>query len=180
MTGVVLTGGPGSGKTTLLEALAQAGYAVEPEAGRAIIRQEQEGGGDALPWRDRALFARKMLDHDIAAHGRSQTSGRLTFHDRGVPDVVGYLTLCDLPIPADMDRAARTLRYHRRVFIAPPWAEIFGQDAERRQDFDEAERTFAAMAAVYPSYGYELVELPKATLVERVAFVLDQLDAGLT
>ncbi|HBI19146.1 MULTISPECIES: AAA family ATPase [unclassified Brevundimonas] len=180
MTGVVLTGGPGSGKTTLLEALAQEGYAVEPEAGRAIIRQERDRGGDALPWRDRALFARKMLDHDVAAHGRSRTSARLTFHDRGVPDVVGYLTLCGLPIPEDMDRAARALRYHRKVFIAPPWAEIFGQDAERRQDFDEAERTFAAMVAVYPSYGYDLVELPKATLVERVAFVLDQLDAGLT
>ena len=180
MTGVVITGGPGSGKTSLIDALAQAGYAVEPEAGRAIIREEQGGDGEALPWRDRALFARKMLDHDIAAHGRSQTSGRLTFHDRGVPDVVGYLTLCGLPIPDDVDQAARTLRYHRRVFIAPPWAEIFGQDAERRQDFDEAERTFAAMVAVYPSYGYDLVELPKATLVERVAFVLDQLDAGLT
>ncbi|GAW41714.1 hypothetical protein SH203_02123 [Brevundimonas sp. SH203] len=180
MTGVVLTGGPGSGKTTLLEALAQAGYAVEPEAGRAVIREEQRSGGEALPWRDRALFAQRMLDHDIAAHGRSQDSGRLTFHDRGVPDVIGYLTLCDLPIPREMDRAARTLRYHRRVFIAPPWAEIFGQDAERRQDFDEAERTFDAMAAVYPDYGYELVELPKATIVERVAFVLDRLGPGLT
>lgn len=178
MIGVVITGGPGSGKTSLIDALAQAGYAVEPEAGRAIIRDEQGAGGEALPWRDRALFARKMLDHDIAAHGRSQQGARLTFHDRGVPDVVGYLTLCGLPIPDDVDQAARTLRYHRRVFIAPPWLEIFGQDAERRQDFAEAERTFAAMAAVYPTYGYDLVELPKATIVERVAFVLDQLGLG--
>jgi predicted ATPase len=180
MTGVVLTGGPGSGKTSLLEALAQAGYEVEPEAGRAIIGEEQKRGGEALPWRDRALFAQKMLDHDIAAHGRSRRNGRLTFHDRGVPDVVGYLTLCKLPVSKEADQAARTLRYHPRVFIAPPWPEIFGQDAERRQDFEEAERTFAAMVRVYPNYGYELVELPKATIAERVAFVLDRIDLDRT
>ena len=175
MTGVVITGGPGSGKTSLIEALADAGHPVEPEAGRAIIRLQQAEDGQALPWRDRALFAQRMLEHDIEAHERSRSSAGLVFHDRGVPDVIGYLTLCGLPIPDHLSQAAAALRYHPKVFIAPPWPEIFGQDAERRQDFDEAKRTFDAMAAVYPTYGYELVEMPKATVAERVAFVLDHL-----
>ncbi|RZJ92379.1 MAG: ATPase, partial [Brevundimonas sp.] len=85
------------------------------------------------------------------------------------------LTLCGLPIPDHLSQAAAALRYHPKVFIAPPWPEIFGRDAERRQDFDEAKRTFDAMAAVYPTYGYQLVEMPKATVAERVAFVLDHL-----
>ena len=38
---VVITGGPGAGKTTLIEALAVRGHAVRPEAGRAIIRDQQ-------------------------------------------------------------------------------------------------------------------------------------------
>nr|WP_314187633.1 AAA family ATPase [uncultured Brevundimonas sp.] len=173
MTGVVVTGGPGSGKTSLIEALANLGYDVEPEAGRAIIRQQQSVDGPALPWRDRALFAQRMLEHDIEAHDRSRANG-LVFHDRGLPDVIGYLTLCGLPVPDHMSDAARMLRYHPTVFIAPPWPEIFGQDAERRQDFDEAKRTYEAMAAVYPHYGYRLVAMPKATIAERVAFVLDQ------
>ena len=56
------------------------------------------------------------------------------------------------------------------------WPEIFGPDAERRQDLDEARRTFEAMAAIYPAYGYELIELPRASVEARAAFVLDRLD----
>lgn len=41
MIGVVITGGPGSGKTSLIDALAQADMRSVPEAGRAIIRDEQ-------------------------------------------------------------------------------------------------------------------------------------------
>lgn len=59
---IVITGGPGSGKTTLIEALAAAGHVLEPEAGRAVIRQQQAEGGDGLPWRDQARFAELMLD----------------------------------------------------------------------------------------------------------------------
>jgi predicted ATPase len=32
-----------------------------------------------------------------------------------------------------------------RVFVAPPWAEIFAQDAERKHDFVEAVRTHSTV-----------------------------------
>lgn len=172
---ILVTGGPGSGKTSLIEALAAAGHATSPEAGRAIIRRQQAIGGQALPWRDRALFAELMLDRDMDAYARAEDTAAPVFFDRGVPDVVGYLTLCGLPVPAHIEGAARDIRYDRRVFIAPVWPEIFVQDAERRQDLDEAQRTFDAMVEVYPRFGYDLIELPKAPVAERVAFVLSRL-----
>jgi hypothetical protein len=175
---IVLTGGPGSGKTTLLEALATAGHATSPEAGRAIIRRQQAIDGEALPWKDRALFAELMLDRELEAHARAEGAAGPVFFDRGVPDVVGYLTLCGLPVPAHMERAAQDIRYDRRVFIAPVWPEIFGQDAERKQDLNEARRTFDAMAETYPRFGYELIELPRAPVAERLAFVLKSLTAA--
>jgi predicted ATPase len=174
---IVLTGGPGSGKTSLIEALAAAGHATSPEAGRAIIRRQQAIDGQALPWRDRALFAELMLDRDLEAHARAGDADAPVFFDRGVPDVAGYLTLCGPPVPAHVERAAHDVRYDR-VFIAPVWPEIFGQDAERRQDLDEARRTFDAMAEVYPRLGYDLIELPKAPVAERLAFVLEALRAA--
>lgn len=175
---IVLTGGPGSGKTTLLEALAAAGHATSPEAGRAIIRRQQAIDGEALPWKDRTLFAELMLDRELEAHARAEGADGPVFFDRGVPDVIGYLTLCGLPVPAHMERAAQDIRYERRVFIAPVWPEIFGQDAERKQDLDEARRTFDAMAETYPRFGYELIELPQAPVPERLNFVLKSLTAA--
>lgn len=172
---IVVTGGPGSGKTSLIEALAAAGHATSPEAGRAVIRRQQAIDGQALPWRDRALFAELMLDRELEAHARAEDATGPVFFDRGVPDVVGYLALCGLPVPPHVERAARDVRYDRRVFIAPVWPEIFAQDAERRQDLDEAQRTFDAMAAAYPRFGYEVVELPRVPVAERLAFVLSRL-----
>ncbi|MBN9069855.1 MAG: AAA family ATPase [Rhizobiales bacterium] len=168
----VLTGGPGSGKTTLIEALKAKGYATAPEAGRTVIRDQIATGGSALPWADRLLFAECMLAFDLRNHAEAREWSGPVFFDRGVPDVVGYLELCGLPVPPATGKAARSYRYARRVFALPPWPEIFGQDAERKQSFDEAERTYRAMVAVYSRLGYELMEAPRAQVDERADFVL--------
>ena len=70
-------------------------------------------------------------------------------------------------------KAAEAFRYCRRVFIAPPWREIFTKDAERRQDFAEAEQTYEALAETYTQLGYKLVTVPCLPVAERLKFVLD-------
>lgn len=174
----VLTGGPGSGKSTLIEALARTGYARSVEAGRGIIQDQVAIGGHALPWRDPPAFAELMLCWEMRSYRMARELAGPVFFDRGVPDVVGYLRLLGLPVPRHMEKAAEIFRYNRRVFIAPPWPEIFHQDSERKQDFDEAVRTYQAMVATYRGYGYELVELPRCTVEERVRFVIE--NAGIT
>ena len=167
----VITGGPGSGKSSLVAALAQAGFPHMPEAGRAIIQDQVAIGGSALPWADRAAFAELMLTWELRSHREARAFAGPVILDRGVPDVMGYLTLCSLPVPDHMHRAADLYRYNRTVFLAPHWPEIFAQDAERKQSPGEAEATCQAMIKVYTSLGYELVMLPLAPVPERVAFV---------
>jgi len=167
----VITGGPGSGKSTLLAALAEKGLPHMLEAGRAVIREEVAAGGTALPWDDRDAFADRMLAHDLSSYEEAQTKDGVLFFDRGIPDIIGYRTLCGLDIPADLTRAAESNRYNRHVFIAPPWAEIYAQDTERKQDWDEAVATHDVMALVYQELGYTLVPLPLASPDERAAFV---------
>jgi predicted ATPase len=74
-------------------------------------------------------------------------------------------------------KAAETLRYHRRIFIAPFWPDIFGQDAERRQSADEAKRTCEAMKKIYTELGYDLVPLPLCSVEERMRFILCETSA---
>jgi predicted ATPase len=57
-----------------------------------------------------------------------------------------------------MAKAAELYRYNRRVFIAPPWPEIFEQDRERKQTPEEAARTYDAMVATYFELGYDLAD----------------------
>ncbi|MGB3387500.1 MAG: AAA family ATPase [Pseudaminobacter sp.] len=174
----VVTGGPGSGKTTLITALSAAGFCSTVEAGRAVIRHQAAINGPALPWNDPALFAELMLCWEMRSHAMASGETGPVFFDRGLPDIAGYLRLSGLPVPAHVETAAKTMRYNRRVFILPPWPEIFSQDGERRQDFREAERTYEAMIDAYTTYGYDLVTVPRLPVEERRQFVLDA--AGLS
>ena len=169
----IITGGPGSGKTMLITALG--GINRMPESGRAVIQDELATSGDALPWHDPLAFAGKMLEKDTASwEAAHQLKGPVIF-DRAIPDAVGYLTLSGLAVPPHIARAAAQYRYNRRVFIAPPWREIYETDSERKQDFAEAERTFEVLSGVYRECGYELSELPKLPPSARAQFVVERL-----
>ncbi|GGE34463.1 ATPase [Agaricicola taiwanensis] len=168
----VITGGPGSGKSTLIGALSARGYETTEEVGRRIIQEQQTVGGKALPWADKALFAELMLSWEMRSYRDKMGSRNVVFFDRGVPDVVGYLELEDIPVPCHASRAAQTLLYAPRVFLCPPWPEIFGQDAERKQTLEVAARTYDTMVRTYGALGYELVEVPRATVDERADFVI--------
>lgn len=171
----VVTGGPGSGKSALIVALAEQGHRCMPEAGRAIIRDQAAIGGTALPWADRGAFAELMLGWELRSWREAATLPGPVLFDRGVPDVIGYLELCSLPVPAHLRKAADIVRYNPRVFVAPHWPEIYVRDDERKQSLQEAEATCRAVCRAYAALGYELVELPLASVVERADFVTARL-----
>lgn len=173
----VVTGGPGSGKTALINSLERLGYCRSLEAGRGVIQDQVSIGGHALPWDDQVLFSELMLCWEMRSYRMAQNSSGPVFFDRGVVDVLGYLRLIGHEFPEHMRQAAKTFRYNHCVFIAPPWEEIFRNDRERKQDYDEAVRTYDALAAAYTACGYELIELPRAPIEERVRFVLQHASA---
>ena len=107
----VVTGGPGSGKSSLIDAMTRRGFRTMPEAGRAIIQDQVRIGGPALPWADRAIFAELMLGWELRSYHEALASDAPVLMDRGIPDVVGYLTLCGLPVPAHIEAAAKIHPY---------------------------------------------------------------------
>ena len=74
-----------------------------------------------------------------------------------------------------LEKLGQTHRYHQRVFLAPPWPEIYVQDAERRHGLESAISEYSRLLEVYPSLGYDVSILPKASVAQRADFVLDML-----
>ena len=166
---VVISGCSSGGKSTLLAELGRRGHAVVEEPGRRIVQQELQSGGPALPWVDAEAFLRRAMA--IAFGDRAAVAGRSgwVFFDRGLIDAAaGVELLTGEPALAPL-RAAH--RYHKRVFLAPPWPEIYVTDAERRHGLAEAEAEYERLLQVYPALGYELVILPKVSVSERADFV---------
>jgi len=165
----VLTGGPGGGKSTLVEAFAALGYATTAEAGRALVRS-RGGRGDPLAFAE-AIFAWERESYAWAL----DQDGVVVF-DRGMPDVAAAFAQAGAAVPAEVEAAIARCRYGT-AFAAPPWREIYVNDAERDQPWEEAVETYELMVETYARYGYDLVELPRVPVDERVAFVLERLPA---
>ncbi|MHC6227095.1 AAA family ATPase [Pseudomonas sp. X10] len=171
---VVISGCSGGGKSTLLAELQRQGHAIVEEPGRRIVQAEARTGGQALPWVDMAAFLRRAIaqaldDHENASAG----SGKWLFFDRGLVDAAAALQeLTGEPLLATLGQRHR---YHRRVFLAPPWPEIYEQDPERRHDMGAALAEYERLQKAYPALGYEVSLLPKVSVPERVDFVLNTL-----
>jgi predicted ATPase len=70
-----------------------------------------------------------------------------------------------------------TRPYADTVFVAEPWPDIYVCDQWRRAPFERAARSFDTTVASYVEAGYTACVLPKASVEERVAFILNQVHA---
>nr|WP_315591077.1 AAA family ATPase [Sphingomonas psychrotolerans] len=165
---VMISGCSGGGKSTLLAELARRGYAVVEEPGMRIVAEERLGDGSALPWVDPAAFGRRALAMSIADH---RAARGLIFFDRGVVDASVAVTARGGALPAD---AIARCRYDR-LFLAPPWPEIYEVTDDRRHSLEQALRDYTRVRLAYLDAGYAPVMLPRDTVAARADFVLSEL-----
>lgn len=172
---VVVSGCSGGGKSTLLDEMAQRGYDVVQEPGRQIVREQLQLGGDALPWGNSLKFAEFCVSRGMHQYNMSRLATRPVLFDRSILDnICGIERACGA-IPESMLVALANYRYAPRVFLVPPWQELFAADAERRHSFEDASNEYAALTDFYSRHGYRLVIVPKASVSERVAFLVYEL-----
>jgi predicted ATPase len=170
---VTISGCSGGGKSTLLAELRGRGFATIDEPGRRIVAEELKRGGTALPWADAVAFARRAIAVSLADRAVAEASARWVFFDRGLIDAAAALEhLTGEPV---VERIGLTYRYNKRVFLAPPWPEIYTLDQERRHGLNEAVAEYDRLMGVYPSLGYDIHVLPKVSVAERANWILASL-----
>src|SRR5215470_15972169 len=171
---VVISGCSSGGKSTLLDELGRRGYAIVEEPGRRIVREEMLGNGTALPWVDPLAFARRAVALALADRAEARRLRGWVFFDRGLIDA--SVALQHWSGEPALARVRRSHRYHQRVFLAPPWPEIYVTDRERHHGFDAAVAEYQRLVTAYPALGYEVTVLPKVGVAERAELVLRTLE----
>lgn len=170
---VVISGCSGGGKSTLLAALSDRGYAVVEEPGRRIVEDETKGKGAALPWVDMAAFARRAVAMALQDRDDAGRYDGWVFFDRGLVDAAAALE--HVTGEPALETFCQTHRYHKRVFLVPPWPEIYVTDPERRHGLDTAIEEYDRLLKAYTQLGYDTCVLPKTSIAERADFVVQTL-----
>ena len=169
----ILTGAPGSGKSAIL---AGAGENVRwvGEPAREVLAWQRSIDGGGTPERDAALFVHLLLQRSIDDHRDAMRSEGAVLFDRGIPDCIAYAELLGTD-PQPGIEAAAAYRYNRNVLVTRPWEEIYTTDDERTMTFDATVEFQLLIEAAYAHAGYTLVEVPRGSVEQRVAFVRELL-----
>lgn len=170
----IITGAPGTGKSTIIDALRQTGHVCFDEIARKIIAQELKQGTNRLPWIDIRSFSELVLE-EMLTQKPDVLNEPLSFLDRGIPDIVGYFNYTKITPAPHYFEALKDYPYQNKVFFTPLWEEIYVTDSERLETTDEAKKISEALFNTYTSLGFNVVEIPKASIKERLKFILENI-----
>lgn len=182
---IVITGGPSTGKTSLIDTLEKKGYQCFHEVIRLMTSKAKENGelgnlttNPIATVADPMAFNKKIIDARLADYNASVHSDvSIVFFDRGIPDVLAYMDYFKQAYGDAFITIAAKHRYDT-VFLLPIWKEIYISDNERFESYDEALAIHHHLKESYTKLGYEVIEVPKDTVENRIAFILTQLKAN--
>jgi len=172
---VVISGCSGGGKSSLLRELADRGYRVFEEPGRQIVKEQNFIGGDGIPSKDAGKFVELCVSRSMHNMISAAATTSYVFFDRSIVDNVNGLQRMPGGAPPHLLKAMETFRYATKVFMTPPWPEMFRNDSERIHSYDDAVAEYATLIPAYQRLGHEVLILPKVSVEQRVDFILQEL-----
>ncbi|MEO1033642.1 MAG: ATP-binding protein [Bacteroidota bacterium] len=173
---VVIAGGPGTGKTSIINHLKEQGFVCYDEISRQVTLQARKDGIEQLFLTEPLLFSEKLLEGRIQQfNNASRERESVVFLDRGIPDVLAYMDYIGDPYPSYFIEASKVNLYDY-VFILAPWQEIFISDSERYENFEQAIEIHHHLLSTYKRFGYQLIDVPFASVEQRSDFILEELN----
>lgn len=171
----MITGGPGTGKTTIIDALIEKGYRCFPEISRQITLEAKKQGIEQLFLERPVMFSELLLEGRKKQHQQAvKDQADIVFIDRGIPDILAYMHYIGDSYPSFFDQASKEHSYSK-VFVLPPWEEIYESDEARYENFEQAKLIFDHLIETYEKYGYNLIEIPRGTIAERIEFIFNEI-----
>jgi len=171
---IVITGGPGTGKSSVINTLESYGYPCLHEVSRDVILQARKEGYEQLFLEKPLLFSELLLEGRVNQfHEGLEFKNKAVFYDRGLHDVLAYLHYVGENYPEEMQIVCKSYTYDL-IFILPPWEDIYTPDNERYESFEEAKQIHYYLEGAYKNYSYSPIEVPKCSIEERVAYILDK------
>jgi len=170
----IISGAPGTGKTTIINALKKKDYYCAEEISRELITEQISIGGNILPWKDQIAFENQIANRRYKQYLDSPENC-ICFFDRSSVDCIAYLNNNKLESTSRINHIIRNCIFNKTVFYTPIWEEIYKNDSERQESFDQSIRIDKYLKDSYIKFGYTIIEIPKTTLDKRVNFILSQI-----
>jgi len=171
----LITGASGAGKTTLVDALKARKHSIIPESGRIIVKEELARHGSALPWLDSIAFGERLVKHTLESLYAQKGNTLPIFADRSLIDNLAWFESIKTKPPKPLIEALAKWPYCEPIFVLHPWEEIYVQDEIRNKSFSQALDEFHAIILQLNILGWEMIEVPKLPLSQRVNFIEDHI-----
>ena len=170
----IISGAPGTGKTTIINALKKKDHYCAEEISRELIAEQISIGGNILPSKDQIAFENKIA-HRRYKQYLDSPDNCICFFDRSSVDCVAYLNNNKLESTSQINQIIENCIFNKTVFYTPVWEEIYKNDRERQESFDQSIKIDKHLKDSYIKFGYTIIEIPKTTLDKRVNFILAQI-----
>ena len=166
----IITGAPGTGKTTVLNLLKETLPCMD-EVSRRVIIDEQKKNSNGMPWGDINRFTNLVFNTTKQELLNTNT----LICDRSLLDLEAYLNVANKTIPDYLQKFPYHENYHKTVFFAPTWFDIYCKDSQRLQEFNYYLKLEKALLKQYKKRNFEIIILPKSSPLERKKLILDSI-----
>jgi len=141
------------------------------EVSRKVIIEEQKNNRNGIPWGD----INRFTDLVFRLTNQELLNSQAQVCDRSLLDLEAYLAVENKIIPDYLRDFPYQEMYHKTVFFAPTWFDIYCQDGQRLQEFDYCLKLEKSLLEQYEKKGFEIIILPKTSPLKRKRFILESI-----